>query len=357
MIVISTPRGYGAGTAAYPVLYLTDAETQLAHTVTTVDFLARNGRIPPLIVVGIMNTDRTRDLTPTRADMMMRGNAAPFPTSGGADKFLAFIETEVIPHVEKHFRVAPFRIFAGHSFGGLFAAHAMLSRPDLFHGIIAVSPTLMWDNELLVGRAQEFFSNRAEFNRTLFLSLGHEPALQRGFDQFKKVLSSAGASGFVWAAEQWEDEDHGSVVLKSHYAGLRKVFDGWTLPLDRMTGNFHGSPDDVDAHYRRLSARLGYDVLPPELVVNGLGYQALAQKRVDDALRYLELNITNHRESANAHDSFGEGLEAAGQFERALTEYTRAVELAQKSGDANLATFVAHRDALRAKVASTPSRP
>ena len=64
-VLVWTP-GEAANGRAYPVLYLTDAERQFGHTVTTVEFLSRNGRIPPMIVVGLFNTDRTRDLTPYR---------------------------------------------------------------------------------------------------------------------------------------------------------------------------------------------------------------------------------------------------------------------------------------------------
>ena len=48
--------------------------------------------------------------------------------------------TELIPKIEGQYRTQPFRIFAGHSLGGLFAVHTMLTRPDLFNAYIAVSP-------------------------------------------------------------------------------------------------------------------------------------------------------------------------------------------------------------------------
>src|SRR6266478_3558767 len=116
-ILVRTPPGYDANKLAYPVLYLTDGDAHIAHTASTVEFLARNGRMSEMIVVGITNTDRTRDLTPTKAT---GANAAQFPTAGGADNFLKFIETEVIPEIEKRYRVQPYRVLAGHSFGGLF---------------------------------------------------------------------------------------------------------------------------------------------------------------------------------------------------------------------------------------------
>jgi predicted alpha/beta superfamily hydrolase len=84
---------------------MTDGNAHIGHTSSTVEFLAQNGRMSELIVVGITNTDRTRDLSPTHVTTTVAGgnSALQFPTSGGADKFLKFIETELIPEIEKRF--------------------------------------------------------------------------------------------------------------------------------------------------------------------------------------------------------------------------------------------------------------
>lgn len=87
VVLVRTPPGYEANKLAYPVLYMTDGNAHLGHTASTIEFLARNGRMPEMIIVGITNTDRTRDLTPTKA---AGPNAAQFPTAGGADNFLKF---------------------------------------------------------------------------------------------------------------------------------------------------------------------------------------------------------------------------------------------------------------------------
>src|SRR6185503_13248239 len=85
VILVRTPAGYEANKRAYPVLYMTDGDAHMGHTASTIEFLARNGRMSEMIVVGITNTDRTRDLTPTKGT---GPNAEQFATAGGADKFL-----------------------------------------------------------------------------------------------------------------------------------------------------------------------------------------------------------------------------------------------------------------------------
>src|SRR5215210_6315441 len=174
-VLVRVPAGYARGSERFPVLYMTDGDAHIQHTSATVSFLARNARMPEMIVVGVTNTDRTRDLTPTRVEQLPGNPNARFPTSGGADKFLKFIETELIPLVESKYRTQPYRALAGHSLGGLFAVHTLVTKPDLFNSYVAVSPSLQWDNFEEIGRVKEFFKARKELKRTLFTSLGNEP--------------------------------------------------------------------------------------------------------------------------------------------------------------------------------------
>jgi predicted alpha/beta superfamily hydrolase len=341
-ILVRTPTGYDASKTRYPVLYMTDGDAHIGHTSATVEFLARNGRMSELIVVGITNTDRTRDLTPTHVATTAAslGGAAQFPTSGGADKFLKFIETELIPDIEKRYRTQPYRILAGHSFGGLFAVHAMLSRPELFNSYIAVSPSLQWDDELEVKKATEFFKDRKEFNATLFVSLGNEPGdIGEGFDAFRRLLNNTKVKGFEWQAEKMEDEDHGSVVLRSHYAGLRKVFDGWQLARDPQTGGFSGDLKSADEHYKWLSQKFGYSIPVPELVINQLGYQALFAGKSEEAIAAFKANVERYPASANVYDSLAEAYERGGKIDLAAPLYEKAQAVGSETNDPNLAVF------------------
>src|SRR5215207_10661182 len=116
-VLVRTPAGYETNKVSYPVLYMTDGDAHMGHTASTIEFLTQNGRISDLIVVGVTNTDRTRDLTPAKSINKNPAGELQFPTSGGADNFLKFFETELIPEIEKQYRVQPYRILAGHSLG------------------------------------------------------------------------------------------------------------------------------------------------------------------------------------------------------------------------------------------------
>ncbi|HVF57728.1 MAG TPA: alpha/beta hydrolase-fold protein [Pyrinomonadaceae bacterium] len=341
-ILVRTPPGYERGGERFPVLYMTDGDAHILHTSASIAFLARNGRMPEMIVVGITNTDRTRDLTPTKA----LGDGLPIQvrTSGGADKFLKFIETELIPAVESRYRTQPFRVFAGHSLGGLFAVHAMLSRPDLFNAFIAVSPSLQWDSQVVVKRGEEFFKTHKEWKKSLYFTLGDERGdILDGFKQFREVLTKNQPKSFEWEALQLLDEDHGSVVLPSHYWALRKIFDGWQMARDSSTGRVAGGLRGVDEHYKKVSQKFGYTVAAPEALVNQIGYQHLFAGEMDEAINVFKANVERHPASANVYDSLGEAYERSGNFDLARQNYEKASTLG-KDGDPNLPIYKANLD-------------
>src|SRR5206468_9325362 len=140
-------------------------------------------------------------------------------------------------------------------------------------------------DELLVKRAEEFFKAHKEWNGTLFISLGNEPGdISAAFKQFQDVLAKNQTKGFAWEAQQMNDEDHGSVVLRSHYFGMRKVFEGWQMPRDPETGGVAGGLKAADEHYAWLSKKFGYAIPTPEALINQLGYQYLGAGSNDEAI-------------------------------------------------------------------------
>jgi predicted alpha/beta superfamily hydrolase len=339
-IAVFTPRACAA--VSCPVLYVTDADTQFLHTVATVDHLARNGRIPALIVVGIYQIDRSLELVPYPS--LDRTTASRVPTAGGGDDFLKFIETELIPWVESHYRTAPYRVFTGHSFGGLFATHILATRPELFNALVAVSPSLTWRGGEPVRRVEEMLGTRTSLRRQFFFTIGSEGRqAQTGFDNLQRVLKAHNVEGFNWQGVKMPEEDHGSIVLRSHYQALEWIFDGWRLPVDQETGTFQGSLADLEAHYARLSKRLGWAITPPEAALNGIGYRELGRGHTDEAIRILERNVALYPESANVYDSLGEALEAAGRLADAKARYDEAIGRAERTGDPNLGLFRQHR--------------
>lgn len=246
-ILISAPANYASGTERYPVLYMTDGDAHVTHSRGTADFLSRNGLMPNLIVVGIANTNRTRDLSPTHASIKTPdGKVQEIPNSGGAPKFLEFFEKELFPYVESRYRTAPYRIFAGHSLGGLLALHVLATRAEMFNAYVAASPAPNWDDDYPIRALESYFKDRKACNHALFVCMANEEegdAKPSRFDRLVALLGGVKADGFEWGSALMADEDHASVVLRAHYMGLRKIFDGWRLPTDPKTHLFEGGEE------------------------------------------------------------------------------------------------------------------
>ena len=339
-VVVRVPASYPNNDRRYPVLYLTDGDGHIGHTAATAAYLAREGRMPEVILVAVVNTDRTRDLTPTKV--------ADRPgETGGADRFLDFFEKELIPTIESRYRTQKFRVFGGHSLGGLFALHALFTRPELFDAWIAVSPSLHWDDRYLFRRASEYFAKTKLPATTVIVTIGDEGDDSRdAFDDFRKLVTKRAPRSLDALFLHLPDEDHGSVVMPSHYAGLRKVFAPW-----RFTPAPGADPKNeltrATEHFTRLSERIGYEIPVPENLTNLIGYRLLQANRISEAIAVFRTNTKNWPKSANVYDSLGEAYERAGQIAEARASYERAAQIGAETNDPNLPVFRRNAERLR----------
>lgn len=321
-ILVRVPASYERSETRFPVIYMLDAHPpQNAMMAGLVEQQVWGDVMSDAIIVGIQNTNRLRDMTPTPGD---RAGA------GGAEKFLRFIETEVIPFVDKNYRTEPYRSIAGHSLAGLFVVYAFMERPDAFNAYIAASPYLHWDNNYLIKRAEESLKKRSEWDKTFFIGLGDEPAYMDGYNSFQQLMKRTKPKNLEYEFRLFKDENHGSVVLPAYYAGLRKIYAGWAPP-----GN--GTVADLENHYRNLSRRYGYTIKVPEALMNRVGYQLLRGGNNAEAIEVFKKNAANYPRSANVYDSLAEAYEKNGQKTMARDTYEKAWKMAEQNGEAQLA--------------------
>ena len=337
-IFISTPRGYDRSQYKYPVLYVLDGQRNFQFSVAVVNFLARNNLIPQMIVVGIPNTDRGRDFSPTTTDRI--------PNSGGADNFLKFTNNELFPFIEEKYRTQPYRILCGHSLCGMFSVYTLFTHPDMFNAHVAISPYLMYDEDYVVTKAESVLQQQSTFNNILYITLGDEPTYTETLKKFTTLLKEK-TNGLQWDFSVRKSEDHGSIPLKSLYDGLEFIYSDWRIPNEVVDKGIKS----IKKQYKKLSEKYSYQIEIPEFFINNHGYRLLNQGKINKALELFKYNVQAYPNSANVYDSLGEGYENDKQFEKALDNYKIAVNKGKDISDPNLQIYKQHIDRVIKKMA------
>ncbi|MDB5087786.1 MAG: hypothetical protein JWR09_1780 [Mucilaginibacter sp.] len=320
----------------YPVLYLLDGEEHFHSAVGIVQQMA--GVIPDMIIVGIVNTVRDRDLTPT--------HVTDSKTSGGGEKFLKFIEDELVPYVNAHYPAAPYRVLSGHSLGGLTVVNTLLNHTKLFNAYIAIEPSLWWDNKKLLKQAQQQLSSIDLSKKSLFVAIANNmppgvdtisvmkdtlnsnTQVTRSVLPFVKALKDVKPKSLRWNYKFYPNERHGTVELNAEYDALRYLFNYYLFREDQFDGHPELNVDSVlAAHFKMLSDNFGYTVVPSESLVNSLAYHCWGINKPKEAFSLFKRNIDNHPQSANAFDSIGEFYAGTGEKQKAIEAYTKSLSL------------------------------
>ncbi|MCF0040382.1 alpha/beta hydrolase [Dyadobacter fanqingshengii] len=219
----------------FPVIYVMDGDNHFALLAQYVDYLSRPDvlAMPKTIVIGIPNTKRTRDLTPTNSLLNYEGKAdsSTYTDSGGNEKFLQFIETELIPMIDKNYKTAPYKIFAGHSFGGLSALNCLLNHSDLFDAYIAISPSLWWDKEYLLRMTEEKLKSGSALDKTFFYSDGNEGGSNSFFHKnllkLDAIIAKKKLKEFDYLYKHYPTETHMTEPIVAYFDALRFIFKDW----------------------------------------------------------------------------------------------------------------------------------
>jgi predicted alpha/beta superfamily hydrolase len=310
-LIIHLPNNYRQNSELhYPVLYLLDGLRNFNHTAGTLDILNQDGKAQEMIIIAIKNTHRTRDLTPTYDESYNE-----WGISGGADNFLDFIEEELIPYVDQHYRTNKFKIIAGHSFGGLLAVYAFQSRPELFQAHFAFSPSLWWHNNRLLPDAEKLLANTPELASYLYMNLGNETGnMLSAFEQYTAILAKYQPKGFSYHSEINKSETHGTTAMVGQTLAFRYLEQSLQCPKEIVA---QGIPA-IQEFFKKQSEKYGYSITPSYRAINHAGYNALAKKDREGAIKAFKLNVKNYPYKADAYDSLADGLTADGQLKEAL---------------------------------------
>lgn len=225
-VIVSLPESYPRDPSRrYPVLYVLDGSSQATHTAESARLLARIGVMPEILVVGVPSSseNRARDYTPPYMRVDAEDEKAP---AGEADRFLRFIETELIPRVERQYRTTPTRMLAGNSRGGVFVVYSLMERPDLFAARFAFSPALWRDDDRLVKELAKSLKSRAMPPTSLYLSLGdgENEKMTRAFRKAEQLLRASAPPVMRWRSDITRGARHSDNAVLSTPVALHEYF-------------------------------------------------------------------------------------------------------------------------------------
>lgn len=325
----------------FPVLYLLDGETaNFSYVKSLVEQLSlTNGNtiLPQMIIVGIQNTDRTRDLTPSRMEAQT--------SSGGGEQFISFLRSELIPYIDSIYPTAPYRLLAGHSLGGLSVIYTLIHYKDLFDGYIAIDPSMWWDNQKLLKESEDIFKSGDYPNISVYLGIAN--TMENEMDLFTAqsdtsnqtllLRANMALGGYLTESNsipnaKWKyypEEDHMTIPSIAIYDGLRYIFKDYNIKVNEQ--HLFDASINLDSilskQYAEASIILNYPIKPPGDIVNGLGNFMMMLNHFDKAERLFKMNAQNYPNAYNVYEALGDFYYEKGEKEKATESYKKALAI------------------------------
>lgn len=255
-LLIATPPSFAATARAYPVILVLDGEVRFPSAVSSIAFLAEAGHVPEAIVVGIENTERERDFTPPGLEVP--GMAG----MDGGDRFLDFVEKELLPELARGFRASGLSILVGHSHGGVIAAYAAATRGAAFPFVLALDTPMHLDSEWLPGRLAAAAREKPSPPRRLVFLEARFGWRDAAWDAFRE----AAPGSWRLHREKVAKESHETMAHVGLYLGLRQLFEDYS-----MNGAGDETPGAALDRYERLMPLLGGAPPPQRFLLRAAG--------------------------------------------------------------------------------------
>ncbi|QBF83728.1 alpha/beta hydrolase [Shewanella maritima] len=209
----------------YSVLYVIDGDFQFRHVSAAAHTLARMGKIPPLIVVGIAMQGQKDYLYANTWESEKEGSEF-----GGSDKLQAYLSQELIPLIDSEYRTTDAKALSGYSLGGLFTLYSMIQESTPFNAFLAFSPSAWYDGNNIEQQLQRFLKTKPKTE--LFMTLANEKGM--GVAELDKLFSAHTDQNLRYGYQVFADETHYSTAMPSIVAGLEFLAPNYYVDLDPM---------------------------------------------------------------------------------------------------------------------------
>jgi predicted alpha/beta superfamily hydrolase len=236
VVNIYLPEGYNkSDTVKYPVVYLLDGgvEEDFIHIAGLLQYNTQPwiARFPKSILVGIENTNRKRDFSfpVSNLDFVERigFKKEQFPAYGGSAKFIAFMENELQPLIQKNYRTTQKKTIIGESFAGLLATEILLKHTYLFDTYIIMSPSLWWDKESLLAEAPALIQANHQPNINVYIgacSKDEDKIMYDDVVSLKNVLEKYGTGRFHVFYDYLPNETHATIIHQAVYNAFKMLY-------------------------------------------------------------------------------------------------------------------------------------
>ncbi|WP_298515747.1 alpha/beta hydrolase-fold protein [uncultured Kordia sp.] len=331
----------------YPVLYLLDGNSHFHAVVGMINQLSpTNGDAicPKMIIVGILNTNRTRDLTPTKpTEKQSNVSRDKMENSGGGKAFMSFIETELIPYIDSKYKTESYRMFIGHSLGGLTVMNTFIHKPELFNAYVAIDPSMWWNNKNLLRKIKQTKFDEKYSNTSLFLAIANTMSKEMDTIKVKKdttdatqhirailelnaVLNKDTLHNVSYKGKYYKDDSHSSIPLIATYDALRHIFGFYRMHITKrdLMNPKNDVLGEIKKYYQRLSKEFKRDIKPKQYYIEDLAYQLIEMKQFKKAEAFLKLNVANYPEDFYVYSSLADFYIEIGNKEKAIENFKKS---------------------------------
>lgn len=233
---VQVPGAYNSNADSdFPVVYVLDGQWDFSVAADILGKLDYDGMTPPAITVAITWAGENVNYDNERQRDFLYSQNPGIPFSGGAEDFLSALETEILPYVEMLYRTDDHRTLMGASFGGLFTSYAMLAKPGLFDGYVALAAPYNVEQAYFEQRLTELHGSRALQGVRHFAAVGSQDFNEPQVSGFQEILKSAHLKGLKSRKKVMSYLGHAGVGPVGYTYGLQYVFERPRIRLDSAT--------------------------------------------------------------------------------------------------------------------------
>lgn len=337
---VALPESYEhSDSFQYPVLLVMDGSTQFEHIAGNVNFLSTFSIVPEMIVVGVSAKNRLKRFTHTKME-------AYADRSGGAEQYTQFLRDELMPALQKKFRVSPYTVVTGHSLSGLYTGYLATHHSDFINAAISVSPSFWWDDFALIKDIKVAEQEAEKPAVRWFVSMANEPnEMAESYERLLKVLEAKPESAFNWELKQFPNETHDSTALIGNVEGLKSVFRGFNaVPNIEIK-----SLEQLQAFYADYEKTVGYDFPMSVQQYNVYGLKAAYEGQVDWGQTILEKGVEVFDKSEVLWDSLATVYAMNDNNESALKASNKAVQFAREHQSKYISEIEAQNSDLKSR--------